>query len=617
MNRKIILSLVLMTIWISASVFSYFFSTYIVAIVTVLAVGFATIVSMYYIWRPQSKDEPSPIKLGTVAISAVITLSSGPIWGKLLKSYSPSLEAMGVIPQNIGDYTHDFLAISMAGLLSVVAIVIIVLRDQTVTGQRKGNIDDEIQELGFKEKLNRIASVLDTRLNRLDDETNWTDQAFNPLDAEIEKHVVGRGKIRKLGDLISSIRQDRKAKSFLVLGDPGSGKSVAMRHLVHQMLTEVPRTSVLPIYVNLKEWADSDQILNNSGTADIWSFVTKSFVSGANDLQIDFCNKYLRKMLEIGSLFIVFDSFDEVPAILDHPDTSDILRNISSVFDDFIAGPHNSRCIIASRYFRRPRLFAMHIAMLEILPFSPKKIRENLNKSSRLSLSEIDSFIASRSHWLDASKNPFVAQLVIDYISANRGKIPFSKIEVYDAYIRTRLNRLEDILTEYKMTTDSVIEVATQISFAMFSHTRVGLEASLDEILQWLKTYSAQHIRNVADILVRSRLMRKGPFPAERLSFVHRRFNEYFLAKAAADGLMAIDLESIATDRRDRDALVLYVELAESEQVQRIIAFCWQQLSVTASEDAHATAEHIIEDRLIPKLSKRDSDGEIPESACV
>ena len=40
-------------------------------------------------------------------------------------------------------------------------------------------------------------------------------------------------------------------------------------------------------------------------------------------------------MLEIGSLFIVFDSFDEVPAILDHPDTSDILRNISSVFDRF------------------------------------------------------------------------------------------------------------------------------------------------------------------------------------------------------------------------------------------------------------------------------------------
>lgn len=61
--------------------------------------------------------------------------------------------------------------------------------------------------------------------------------------------------------------------------------------------------------------------------------------------------------------------------------------------------------------------------------------------------------------------------------------------------------------------------------------------------------------------------MRCSPFPDQRLSFVHRRFNEYFLALAAQQHLMSVELEAITSDRRDRDALVLYVELADDVEV--------------------------------------------------
>jgi hypothetical protein len=97
-----------------------------------------------------------------------------------------------------------------------------------------------------------------------------------------------------------------RAKGFLVLGDPGSGKSVAMRHLARQMLREVSKTGVLPIYVNLKEWGDSDKLLTAPDEADIFAFIREYFKSGEIDLIVEFCDKYLKVLLEAGRLFINF-----------------------------------------------------------------------------------------------------------------------------------------------------------------------------------------------------------------------------------------------------------------------------------------------------------------------
>src|SRR5271167_3784506 len=72
----------------------------------------------------------------------------------------------------------------------------------------------------------------------------------------------------------------------------------------------------------------------------------------------------------------------------------------------------------------------------------------------------------------------------------------------------------------------------------------------------------------------------RGSYPSERISFVHRRFNEYFLARAVEIGLTDVDLESITSDRRDRDALVLYVELASDEKARELAQFCWDQIEV-------------------------------------
>jgi hypothetical protein len=576
MNARILISLAIMLIAVIGAVASYFLLGEIAAIVLIAAIAVFATVLCFFVWSEQGGSD-APANVGTKAVGAIATLCSGSFSAALLKAYGGKI---GIPPQ----LPIEFLAISAFGVGAVLIVVWLARKDTTITGRQSGDVSKDVGEIGFTQKLERIAQVLENRLTRLDEEANWTDQAFNPLDAEIERLSVTGTRSWKLGDLVTSIRRDHKAKGFLVLGDPGSGKSVAMRHLVRHMLKEVSRTGVLPIYVNLKEWSDSDKLVHAASQADIFAFVCDYFKMGGIDLIVEFADRYLKRLFEVGRLFIIFDSFDETPVLLDRDETSEVIERFSDKIEEFMIGPHMSRCVIASRYYRRPRFRSAELVQLEILPLSRRKIRETLLRSNRISVADIDRLLTSRNEWIDVMKNPFVANLVISYISRNRGAFPVGRVEVYEDYIKGRLERLDRTLHEYQLTKEMIERAATLISYKMFSQSNIGLEASVDEIADWLKQEGeTDRHEDVVDILERARLIRRSPHPAQKISFVHRRFNEYFLARATEIGMTKADLDSIVSDRRDRDALVLYVEIAPEEEAQRIAQYCWNQISSATS----------------------------------
>jgi hypothetical protein len=555
-------------------VLSLYFLTILTAALSCLFI-LVTAAIIVYLIRPSKTEGKS---LGSTAITTIAALTgTNPLWAKLLATKGPEIST--AFPEIFRDVEFGFLLTTSIGVVAIVFIVWLNRRDPTIGGEKPGNVADEIGEIGFKDKLIRMAQVLETRLTSMDDETNWTDQAFTPLDAEIEKVSITGGRPRKIVDLITAIRRDHSSTGFLVLGDPGSGKSVAMRRLAREMLREVPRTQVLPIYVNLKEWADSHQLALGR-PADVFHFIIEYLKSTGNDLIIDFCDTYLRRLLEVGRLFIIFDSFDETPVLLDQDETSAVIKDLSKNLEEFMIGPHKSRFVIASRYFRRPRFLSSRVSVLEILSMSDRKIRETLVKSNRLSREEIDRFFRSRNQWISYAKNPFVANLVVNFISNNEGRLPLSKIGVYEDYIQARLARMSSVIAKYCLAASDVVRYATLTSYEMFSRDNIGLEADLDDVCDWMKQkYKLDATRNAIDVLVRARLLRCSPYPEQRISFIHRRFNEYFLALAAQQRLMQVDLEAITTDRRDRDALVLYVELANDAEALRILQFCWGEIA--------------------------------------
>lgn len=109
----------------------------------------------------------------------------------------------------------------------------------------------------------------------------------------------------------------------------------------------------------------------------------------------------------------------------------------------------------------------------------------------------------------------------------------------------------------------------------MFIQSEIGLEARVDDLKQCADLdVTPKDVNNVVAILEFARLIRRSTYPEPRISFVHRRFNEYFLAVGMAEKLHPVNLDFIVEDRRDRDALVLFTELCEESEAERIVAFC-------------------------------------------
>jgi len=157
---------------------------------------------------------------------------------------------------------------------------------------------------------------------------NWNDQWFTDLEAEVEadggyyngpfNRLIGRSSIgvRRVASLMLAIKTSAEKRMVLV-GEPGSGKSIALRHLARQ-LAEIGvslkgERLQIPLYINLKELPSHDLSTLN---ADFIENFVKDHVRRGDSDTAEYLREHWQDFKSRGIWFFLFDSFDEIPAIL-------------------------------------------------------------------------------------------------------------------------------------------------------------------------------------------------------------------------------------------------------------------------------------------------------------
>ena len=475
-----------------------------------------------------------------------------------------------------------YLNLSPALMFGFLAFVIWIVnyynQDKTGMGKHPGSLSEDIPELrvSYKDELKNIADALFTDLRTIDVQTNWSTQLFTPLDAEVEV-VTPRGKQKQISDLFRAIKKNPNEKLFLVLGDPGSGKSVALRKLCQDLLVEVPETGKIPIYVNLKEWQVNEKwTLDNLPTIEeLYDFVYKN-VRERDIVTRRFFTKYFDRLYDKGRLFFVLDSFDEIPAVLDESENSELIQKLSEMIFKFLSGNkiREPQGILSSRQFRRPTKHFQSNIVLEIRPFSEAKIIQTLRRATNFNQQLVNDLFRSRPELVPVARNPFMATLITNFAEVHNNKLPKNQSELYASYINQTLDLFSDRIEKRNLTKPELL--ATSISMAELMFSDYGLEARVEEFYKHLPK---DKVDSVIDILTTARLGRRGTGDDNRFSFVHRRFTEYFAVQKLLDGSISVNLQAIPNDSQWRDALVLYCELAPFEKAQEIADFCWEQIS--------------------------------------
>ncbi|WP_353483098.1 NACHT domain-containing protein, partial [Haliscomenobacter sp.] len=470
-------------------------------------------------------------------------------------------------------------------VLILVFIVFYFTQDRTVLGKEKETIIEIIQEPDFKDRFKMVCESLADDIRRVDKDTNWRGQYYTPLEAEVEFQDLNRRKKKIVKDLLAALKET-KERLILVLGDPGAGKSVALRKLCLGLLTskEVLKSYKIPIYINLKEWnSDREWTEDTPPTVDeIKGFVLEN-LKNRDIVTRDFFEDHFDKMYENGNLFFVFDSFDEIPAILGTSHDSLLIDEVSYVFTKFLKGARQPKAqgIIASREFRKPSDSFQSTLSLLIRPLSETNIISIFNRYGKINNEKVKELFRERPDLSNHARNPFTAALISEYIYRNQGSLPENLFLVYDSYVAGILNTsCREKMQRYKLQSDDIKNFMIDFGKVLFENS--SLEIPINELRKQL---SRHNFEEIVEILKFSRLCREGQGIDRVLSFSHRRFCEFFsvcnlLKEEKLNDKLMLD---IPTDSLWRDTLVLYCMVAPRDKAIKIADFCWQIIDKSGS----------------------------------
>ncbi len=517
-------------------------------------------------------------------VSGVVLLGNAwwqPLVSNLVHQYFPNLP--------LPDYSVS--PITLLFLLILVTIVFYYTRPEPVIEKPEKKIADLIEGPTIKQKWESICESLSASIRDIDRATNWSHEYYTPLDAEVEMKTSNRtNKVVK--DLLEAIKESND-RLFLLVGDPGAGKSVALRKLCLDILKDSVKREYIPIYVNLKEWTDTkDWTIKPPTWQDLRNFIKQSLLQ-KDPYLADFFEKYYDVLDENGNLFFVLDSFDEIPQVLGTTADAKLIEDLSIVCRDFLKGSKQKRSkgILASREYRMPRQEYLEAnTKLTVRPFTFEKIEQSLTQSNKVSKETVEKLLRERPELIPSLRNPFISSLLKAYLTDNNNQFPKNQADLFENYIHKAIQKAQARKGLTDIPFDDILSVTIQIAKTIFSES--GLQAPLSILRQQI---AHPHFDNIVEIMRYTRIARGDSSNTSEFSFSHRRFYEYFVVQDILKvGKADLPLENIPTDSRWRDTLVLYCEVAPFEEAQKIANYCWFDVIQPNNDISNRASKHCL-----------------------
>jgi hypothetical protein len=438
---------------------------------------------------------------------------------------------------------------------------------------------------------NRFADHIESEIRRLNNLEQWSDYRYAELEAEVEAEgyrrsvlpfrAYQRPSLRREKSLSRALGRSRE-RLILLEGEPGSGKSVALRHLAqelaHKAISAKRTDEIVPIYVNLKgltrdssEAISPDLIrrftlssLNRMSNRDVEEFLDREFDKGSHD----------------GTWLFLFDSFDEIPEVLSSVEADSTIGAYAEALDGFLGGFNRCRGIIASRQFRGPR--RLDWPRFRVLALTQRR-RADLVGRAGLATDAENQLLAQVERGTESirvmASNPMFLGLLIDYVKAEK-RPPETAHIVFERYIQRRLDRDSDKLQrKYALAPSQLRAVAEAAAFCMAADPALGLTPSRKDLqlsINRLGFALGDNLPRALNALEYIRIARSEAYtsPGEEnppFTFSHRRFQEYFATCVVLGEPQRISAQQLLLDGRWRETAVVLFQTQSSTSIQFLL----------------------------------------------
>lgn len=459
-----------------------------------------------------------------------------------------------------------------------------------------------------RQRRQRFADHVESEIRRLNNLEDWSDHRFAELEAEVETEgsarwfslipsPFNRPDERRRERSLSHAIANSTERLILLEGEPGGGKSVALRHVAQTMASEARSSrslqTVIPVFINLRdlnpapgETIDRQLIekfvlktLNRVNDRDVESFLDEEFQNGLRD----------------GTWLFLFDSFDEIPAILSSTDADETIRAYADAISDFLHGFNHCRGVVASREYRGPRRLGW--PRFRIIQLTAKR-REQLVHKTGLPTKTQDIILAGLSNasadFRAMAANPMFLGLVCEYMRSDPSKpFPEHTYPVFEVYMTIRFSRDADrVYRRFGKSIEEVRDVAENLAFVMTASGNFGLNPPLSQLIAAASNMGMGSeatlipFVDALEFIKIARPFQEGPGHPRTFNFAHRRFQEYFATTVVLREPTRISSLELLTNARWRETAVVLLQTQSSVAKQPLLDCATTFLNQAAIEFA-------------------------------
>jgi hypothetical protein len=457
------------------------------------------------------------------------------------------------------------------------------------------------EESSVRRERQHLCDVLDCRIVSLNHAESWSSIPFIDLEAEIEVEgqqyssslakLLGRSTDgrRKVNRLVNAIGHS-KASRILLVGEPGSGKSVALRTLAKdlgQLARKARGSYVIPLYVNLR---GLEKIADTPPTAQsIEAFVRSNAV--IDSVAGKTVQKHWEEYIRDGKWFFLLDSFDEIPAVLHEGNGSKVVRQYAEAIREFADITGRCRVMVASREYKAPPLEKW--TRFQVLRLSTERQERMIAQSlaSREDRRAVRRYIAGDTG--DAFRNPMFLALLCADVTAE-GQLPRSELDLLNRHLENLTSDgLE--LRGTVVSAEEALDMARRIARLLAVNKEIGLAPSFQQLSLHLcdTSIDADRLRQLLDALVFMKVLRSDTWLTSKqnthFAFVHRRYQEALVVQQIATQSLSVSSETLLCDGRWREYAVTFFQTQPAEIVRPYLEDAIKLLPVLTLEVATAS----------------------------
>ena len=313
------------------------------------------------------------------------------------------------------------------------------------------------------------------------------------------------------------------SKFSIIRGTGGSGKSTLLKYF---FLETIKQESYIPLFIELNELNNYDLTVSSNFIEIICEILT----TFGSELQKD----QLIRLLESGKVIIFLDGYDELKF--------DNVKPFVTIFDKFCKRFPNNNYILTSR----PNTDFTEFQRFAVFQISELTIEQSISLIKKLNYSEskvADEFIKELNDNLytthkSFASNPLLLTLMLINFTHYR-KIP-EKIHIFYQEAFDTLYRLHDsrkpgmysreFNTLNDLPKDVFMNIILEISFISYLKSKTSFKE--DELISLIDSLDKKQFKfdskdYIDDLISICIFYREG----NRISFVHKTFQEYFSAK--------------------------------------------------------------------------------------